>query len=169
MNFVPYISKTEIDEICARLGKQISEDYKSTNLIVIVVLKGSIVFAADLIRKIQSPVQIDFVRLSSYSGTKSTGSINLSKDLSLDIKDQHVLVVEDILDTGLTMSYFKQHLMTLSPRSVKICAFLDKPSRRQVPLEGDYIGKQIEDHFVVGYGLDYNEKYRNIPEILYLK
>jgi hypoxanthine phosphoribosyltransferase len=167
---LPYISAKEISDICKRLGQQIEKDYKDKNLVVICILKGSIIFTADLIRYINLPMKIEFVRLSSYGNeTKSSGHVRIVKDISCDLQGKDVLVVEDILDTGNTLFFFKNHLMNSKPRSVKICTLLDKPSRRVAKIEADYCGKAIEDRFVVGYGLDYAEKCRNYPDILYVK
>jgi hypoxanthine phosphoribosyltransferase len=166
----PYIPAKEISEICRKLGRQIEKDYKGKETVLIVILKGSILFAADLIRHINLPVKIDFVRLSSYAGQmKTSGVVRIIKDVSESIEGKHVLIIEDILDTGHTLSFFKKHLASHKPASIKICTLLDKPSRRQVPMQADYTGRSIEDHFVVGYGLDYHEKCRNYPDILYVK
>ncbi|MDZ4677201.1 MAG: hypoxanthine phosphoribosyltransferase [Oligoflexia bacterium] len=167
---LPYISASEISEICNRLGKQIEKDYTGKELVVICILKGSIIFTADLIRCINLPMKIEFVRLSSYgNSTESSGHVRILKDVTSDIRDKDVLVVEDILDTGHTLSFFKNHLAASKPRSLKICTLLDKPARRLAEIEADYCGKAIEDRFVVGYGLDYSEKCRNYPDILYVK
>jgi hypoxanthine phosphoribosyltransferase len=166
----PYIPAKEITEICKRLGAQIEKDYAGKETVLIVILKGSIIFAADLVRHIRLPVKIDFVRLSSYAGQmKTSGVVRIIKDISIPIQGKHVLIVEDILDTGHTLSFFKRHLQAFNPATVKICTLLDKPSRRQVPMQADYTGRAIEDHFVVGYGLDYHEKCRNYRDILYVK
>ena len=166
-NTKPYISKEEIEKLCLNLGKQIEKDYQGKELVVICVLKGSILFTADLVRHINLPLKIDFVRLSSYgNATESSGRVRIIKDLTFDISGKDVLVVEDILDTGTTLSFFKKHLEALHPRSVKLCTLLDKPSRRKVAIEADYVGRKIDDFFVVGYGLDYQEKCRNYPDIL---
>lgn len=166
----PYITAKEIENICHRLGKAIEKDYQGKDLVLIVILKGSILFAADLVRHVDLKMKIDFVRLSSYAGqTKSSGVVRIVKDVSTSIQGKHVLVVEDILDTGHTLSFFKKHLQAFNPASIKLCTLLDKPSRRLVPLEADYVGKTIEDRFVVGYGLDFDEKCRNYPDILFVK
>ncbi|MDD6479044.1 MAG: hypoxanthine phosphoribosyltransferase [Oscillospiraceae bacterium] len=157
------VSEAEIDEICTRLGKQISEDYKDKKLLLVSVLKGGVVFLADLMRKITCDCEIDFMSVSSYSGTKTTGVVKFKKDMDVDPEGRDILIVEDILDSGITLSYLKKVILDRNAASVKVCAFLDKPSNRVADIEAEYTGKQIPDEFVIGYGLDYNEKYRNLP------
>lgn len=158
------LSEEELKEIIARLGKQITEDYKGKNLLVVSVLKGSVMVMADLLREIKIPCRIDFMSVSSYgSGTTSSGSVKIIKDLDIDLAGYDLLIVEDILDSGVTLSSLKEILLTREPASVKICTLLDKPERRKADIKADYIGAQIPDAFVVGYGLDYDEKYRNLP------
>jgi hypoxanthine phosphoribosyltransferase len=164
-----YITAKEIEEMCVKLGKSITEDYKDRDLFIICVLKGSLLFFADLVREIKLPVKMDFVRLASYgANTTSSGAVRVIKDISHSVEGKHVLIVEDILDTGHTLTFFRKHLEASKPASIKICTLLDKPSRRVVPIQADYCGKLIEDKFVVGYGLDYNEKCRNYKDILYV-
>ncbi len=164
------LTEDEIKEILARLGKQISEDYKDKNLLLISVLKGSVVFMADLMRNITIDCKIDFMAVSSYgSGTKSSGSVKIIKDLDIDLAGYDLLIVEDILDSGNTLSHLKEILQSRNPRSIKICTFLDKPSRRTANINADYVGIETPDEFVVGYGLDYDEKYRNLPCLGILK
>jgi len=168
-NATPYISSKEIENICEKLGKQITKDYKNKDLLVICILKGSLLFFADLIRQIRLPLKIDFVRLSSYGdATESSGTVRINKDVSQDIKGKHILVIEDILDTGNTLDFLKRHLEASGPASLKICTLLDKPSRRKRPVQADYCGRTIDDKFVVGYGLDFQEKCRNYPDILFV-
>ena len=163
-----YISASEISEICKKLGAQITADYAGKELIVICVLKGSILFTADLVRNIDLKLNVDFVRLSSYGDkTESSGTVRIIKDVSYDIRGKHVVVVEDILDTGHTLDFFHHHLLASKPASVKLCTLLEKPSRRQKEVKADYCGRTIDDHFVVGYGLDLGEKCRNYPDIWY--
>ncbi len=162
-------SEAELEAICAKLGKQISEDYKGRNLIIISVLKGAFVFCADIFRKITIPCEIDFMAISSYGSGTTSGSIKLIKDLGVDICGLDVLIVEDILDSGRSLKYTIELLKTRNPNSITICTLLDKPERRQAEVYAKYIGKSIPDEFVVGYGLDYNEKYRNLPYIGVLK
>lgn len=160
------LSEEEIKEIVARLGKEITEDYKDKNLLVVSVLKGSVMIMADLLRAIKIPCKIDFMSVSSYgSGTKSSGSVKIIKDLDINLEGYDILIVEDILDSGVTLSSLKEILLTRKPASVKICTFLDKPERRKANIVADYTGVQIPDAFVVGYGLDYDEKYRNLPYV----
>lgn len=160
------LSEDEIKEIVARLGKEITEDYKGKNLLVVSVLKGSVMIMADLLRAIKIPCKIDFMSVSSYgSGTKSSGSVKIIKDLDINLEGYDILIVEDILDSGVTLSSLKEILLTRKPASVKICTFLDKPERRKANIVADYTGVQIPDAFVVGYGLDYDEKYRNLPYV----
>lgn len=160
------LSEEEIKEIVARLGREITEDYKGRNLLVVSVLKGSIMIMADLLRAIKIPCKIDFMSVSSYgSGTKSSGSVKIIKDLDINLEGYDILIVEDILDSGVTLSSLKEILLTRRPASVKICTFLDKPERRKANIVADYTGVQIPDAFVVGYGLDYDEKYRNLPYV----
>lgn len=164
------LSVEEIDEIVKKLGKQISEDYKDKNLLLVSVLKGSVAFMADLMRAIDINCKIDFMAVSSYgSGTESTGSVKIIKDLDIDLNGYDLLIVEDVLDSGNTLYNLKKMLNNRNPGSVKICTFLDKPSRRTADLTADYVGAQVPDEFVVGYGLDYDEKYRNLPFVGILK
>jgi len=157
------VTEEEIREICARLGKQISEDYKGKKLFLVSVLKGAVVFMADLMRNITCDCEIDFMAVSSYSGTKTTGVVKFKKDLDINPEGCDILLVEDILDSGVTLSYLKNVLFQRNAASIKVCAFLDKPANRQADISADYVGKVVPDEFVVGYGLDYNEKYRNLP------
>jgi hypoxanthine phosphoribosyltransferase len=164
------ITEEEIKKRVAELGAMITEDYEGLDLYIICILKGAIVFMSDLIRQIKTPLEIDFVSLSSYgASTKTSGVVRMLRDLDREIIGKHILIVEDIVDTGLTLSYLRENLMVRKPASLKICTFLDKPSRRQVELEPDYRGIEIEDFFVVGYGLDYNEKGREYPYIAVVK
>ena len=149
----------------AAMGAEITRDYADKPLVLIGVLKGSFIFLADLIRAIQLPVMVDFIGISSYQGTKSTGVVQITSDLTRPIEGKHVLLVEDIVDTGLTMRYLLDNLATRRPRSVKIAALLEKPSRAQVKIPIDYRGFVIGDDFVVGYGLDWDGKLRNLPYV----
>lgn len=166
-----YYSEEKLHEIVERLGKQISEDYKDKNLLLVSVLKGSVVFMADLMRAITIPCAIDFMCVSSYqSGTESSGVVKIVKDLDINLEGYDLLIVEDILDSGKTLSSLKKILTSRNPRSIKICTLLDKPERRVVDdIFADYSGAEVPDEFVVGYGLDYDEKYRNLPYIGVLK
>ncbi len=163
-------SEEEIKAIVTQLGQAISRDYQGKNLMLISVLKGSVVFMADLMRAITIPCEIDFMAVSSYgSGTKTTGAVKLVMDLTRSIEGKDVLIVEDILDSGRTLSYLIDMLRTRKPASIRICTLFDKPSRRQVDVHATYSGIEVPDEFIVGYGLDYNEKYRNLPFIGVLK
>ena len=165
------ISQEQIQEKIRELGKQITEDYKDKdNVLLVGVLKGAFIFMADLIRNIDLPLHVDFMAVSSYgASTKSSGVVRILKDLEHDVEGKNLLIIEDIVDSGLTLSYMCNILKSRNPESIKICALLDKPSRRQVDIEVDYLGFEIPDYFVVGYGLDYGEKYRNLPYICVLK
>lgn len=157
------ISEQQISERVQLLGKEISSDYAGRDLVLLVILKGSFVFAADLARAIDSPLQVDFLGLQSYGdGTQSSGVVQITRDLSRPIEDCDILVVEDIVDTGLTMSYLLENLRTRKPRSVKIASLLHKPSRAKVPVDIDYLGFTVDDVFIVGYGLDYAQNHRNL-------
>ena len=164
------VSEEEIKQIIKRLGEQITEDYRGKKLLLVSVLKGAVVFMADLIRNIDLPLEIDFMVVSSYgAGTSTSGNVKILKDLNIDVEDYHILIVEDILDSGVTLSSLKQILESRKPASFKICTFLDKPDRRKADIVADYTGLAVPDEFVVGYGLDYDEKYRNLPYVGVLK
>ncbi len=152
------------------LGAKITDDYKDKNLLLVCVLKGAVIFVSDLMRNINLPLGIDFMAISSYgSNTQSSGVVRILKDLNTSIEGRHVLIVEDIIDSGLTLSYLVDNLKSRRPASVEICTILDKPDRREANLEIKYTGFRVPDEFVVGYGLDYDEKYRNLPYIAILK
>lgn len=166
------VSQQQIDEITTSIAKQIDNDYKEAKrLVLLCILKGSVVFMGDLMKKVRIPVEIDFMKVSSYgNGTASSGKINIMLDLHrADMANLDVIVVEDIIDSGRTLSYLVDYLKLTGARSVKTCTMLDKPDRRVVNFEPDYVGKIIPDEFVVGYGLDYDEKYRTLPFIGVLK
>lgn len=156
------ISKEEINEAVKKMGAAIAEDYKDKPVVVVGVLKGSFIFMADLIRNIDLPLNIDFIHAKSYVGTVSVGAVNVKMDTELDFAGKNVLLVEDILDTGRTLSVLKETMLARGAKDVKIAAFLDKPARRVIDIAADYSCFTIEDRFVVGYGLDYNEMYRNL-------
>lgn len=159
-----------IYEKVQELGRRITEDYEGKNPLFIGVLKGSFIFMADLVRAVDTPCETEFLGVSSYgSGSESTGVVRITRDLSCDIKGRHVILVEDILDTGLTLNYLVGYLNNRQPASIEICTLLDKPERRQVEVDVKYSGFEIPDAFVIGYGLDYAEKYRNLPYIGELK
>ena len=164
------LSEEEIRAKCKEMGARISQEYNGKNLMLVTVLKGAVVFLADLMRAIEVPAEIDFMVVSSYgSGVKSSGVVKIVKDLDVPLAGKDLLIVEDILDSGLTLSYIKELLASRGPASIKIATLLDKPSRRKVDLVADYIGFSVPDEFVIGYGLDYDEKYRNLPYIGILK
>lgn len=162
------VDTDEIAQICKRLGEQISADYEGKNLLLVSVLKGGVVFLTDLMRNITCDCKIDFLSVSSYNGTKTTGHVSFKKDLDLNPEGCDILIVEDILDSGITLTYLKKVLADRNANSIKICAFLDKPTNHKIEIEADYVGKVIPDEFVVGYGLDYNEKFRNLPYVAVL-
>ncbi|GIU74942.1 MAG: hypoxanthine phosphoribosyltransferase [Bryobacteraceae bacterium] len=166
--FEVLIPHERIQERVAELGRQITRDYAGRPLVMVGVLKGSFMFLADLIRHIDLPLRIEFIGTKSYEGTKTTGQVQLTKDLDRPIQDEDVLLVEDIIDTGLTLNYLKHVLEQREPRSLKTVAFLDKPSRRRIDVQGDYVGFTIEDKFVIGYGLDYDQRYRNLRDLCVL-
>ena len=163
------ISQEEIETHVAEIGKQITRDYEGKNPIFIGVLKGCFIFMADLMRHVDINCSMDFMAVSSYSGTSSTGAVKINKDLSQDIEGRHVIIVEDILDSGVTLSYLKRYLMNRGPASITIATLMDKPARRKADVYADYSCFEVPDAFVVGYGLDYNEHYRNLPYIGVLK
>ena len=164
------LSEEEIRAKVKEMGQKISEDYKGCNLMLVTVLKGAVVFLADIMREITIHNEIDFMVVSSYgSGVKSSGVVKIVKDLDVPLDGKDILIIEDILDSGLTLSYIKELLESRGPRSIRIATLLDKPDRRKVNLTADYIGFTVPDEFVIGYGLDYDEKYRNLPYIGILK
>ncbi|HPD57301.1 MAG TPA: hypoxanthine phosphoribosyltransferase [Smithellaceae bacterium] len=160
----------DIEKRVRELARQISKDYAGRELIVIGILKGAFIFMADLIRVLSIPCTIDFVRCASYgTGSESSEKVVLTKDIETAIKDRDVLIVEDIVDTGLTLKYLVEWLKERSPRSLRVCALLDKRKRRKVPFEADYVGFTMDDGFLVGYGLDFGERYRFLPDIYVIK
>ena len=163
-------SEEELEAKCAELGAQISKDYEGKNLLLVSVLKGAVVFMTDLMRHITVTCSIDFMVVYSYgSGVKTSGVVKIVKDLDADLAGKDLLIVEDILDTGMTLHYLKQLLQDRNPNSIRIATLLDKPERRRAAVRADYVGYQVPDEFVVGYGLDYDEKYRNLPYVGILK
>ena len=163
------ISKEELESRITELAKQIYEEYKGQEVTFICILKGSIFFTVELAKKIPSDINFEFIRVSSYHGENSTGVIKMKVDLQGNIKGKDVIIIEDIVDTGRTLSYLKEYLKSKEPKSLKICALLDKKERRLCDMQADYVGFDIPDKFVVGYGLDVNEKYRNLPYIGYFE
>ena len=164
------ISRAEIARRVAELGERIGRDYTGPNLVLVGVLKGVFIFMADLVRALPFPVEVDFVRLCSYgAGTTTSGEVHITKDVEMSLKGRDVLIVEDIVDTGLTLDFLRQHLLTHHPRSLKICCFIDKQERREVDVPLDYVGFVVEKGFLVGYGLDCGEKSRTLPELFVLE
>ncbi len=163
------ISEEELEAAVAKIGRQISEDYRGKEPIFVGVLKGCFIFMADLMRHVDIDCSMDFMAVSSYSGTTSTGAVKINKDLSEIIEGRHLILVEDILDSGVTLNYLKNYLMVRKPASIAVATLMDKPARRKADIYADYSCFEIPDAFVVGYGLDYNEKYRNLPYIGVLK
>jgi hypoxanthine phosphoribosyltransferase len=158
--------KEEIRSAVKRLAEAITRDFDDEELVLVSVLKGSFMFISDLMREIRNPVVVDFIRASSYgSGTTTSGQVTLTKDLETDIAGRNVIIIEDIIDSGLTLTAIRELLLARKPRSLKICALVDKRARRKVEIEGDYVGFSMEDGFIVGYGVDYAERYRNLPAI----
>ena len=164
------LSEEQLKAKCAEMGARITRDYQGKNLLLVTVLKGAVVYLADLMRCIDLPCAIDFMVVSSYgSGVKTSGVVKIVKDLDQDLSGRDILIVEDILDSGMTLSYLKGLLQSRRPASIRIATLLDKPSRRKVDLQADYVGYEVPDEFVVGYGLDYDEQYRNLPYVGVLK
>lgn len=164
------VSEEELHRINVRLGAQITTDYAGKNLLVVGILKGSVLFMADLIREIQLPCKLDFLAVSSYGGdTRSSGVVKIVKDIDIELENYDVLLVEDILDSGRALSYVCDMLRTRHPASIRVATLLDKPERRVVDLKADYVGTSVPDEFVVGYGLDFDQRYRNLPYIGQLK
>ncbi len=163
------ISEEELESKVAEMGQKISHDFEGKDPIFVGVLKGCFIFMADLMRHVDINCSMDFMAVSSYSGTRSTGAVKINKDLSEDIEGRHVIIVEDILDSGVTLNYLKNYLEGRNPASISIATLMDKPSRRKAPVYADYFCFEVPDAFVVGYGLDYNERYRNLPYIGVLK
>jgi hypoxanthine phosphoribosyltransferase len=159
------MSAEEIADVVARLGAEIVEEYADRNPVLVNLLKGGVVFLADLIRQLPMAHQIDFLSVSSYENGTQSGAVRIVEDLETNIRNRHVLVVEDVLDTGQTLAYILDMLRIRAPRSIEVCALLKKQSERKAEVNIKYLGKEIPDVFVVGYGLDYNEKYRNLPYI----
>ena len=159
------ITKTILQRRIKELAKRIEKDYKGKDLTIICILKGSIFFTADLTKYLNKDVTVEVMRLSSYEGTNSTGVIKLKLDLDEPVTDKHILIIEDIIDSGKTLSYLIDYLRAQNPASMKLCTLLDKPDRRVVNVKVDYTGFKIANHFVIGYGMDLDEKYRNLPAI----
>jgi len=158
-------TEDDISAMVRKVAAEINEDYAGRKPLLVVLLKGSVIFAADLMRSLVIDCEVDFMKVSSYSGTQSTGIIDIVSDLRTDISGRNVIIVEDIIDTGSTLFKLREVLKSRNPESLKICSLLDKPSGRKVEIKGDYIGGTVGNEFIVGYGLDYDEKFRNLPYI----
>jgi hypoxanthine phosphoribosyltransferase len=165
----PFLTTEQIQNKVKELADAISNDYAGKQIVVIGILKGAFMFLSDIVKLIQVPMDIDFLIASSYMKTQSSGEMHIHADLREDIRGRHVLLIEDIVDTGITLNYLKKLLIERNPASLKICTFLDKKSCRKVDVDLDYVGYQIPDHYVVGYGLDYENKYRNLPYLAVFK
>ena len=161
-----HISRKEIQNRTVELGREISADYKGKELLIVVLLRGSFIFAADLVRAIDCDIIVDFMKVSSYMGKQSSGEVRILKELDENVHGRHVLIVEDIVDTGLTLNKILELLKSRNPRSMEICTLLSKPSQRVLDVYSKYIGFEIENKFVVGYGLDYDQRYRHLPDIM---
>ncbi len=167
---IPVLSKKEIDELVSTISRRISFDYQGRDLVLVGVLKGAFVFLADLLRYLTIPVKVDFIRVASYGNdTHSSGNIQLTKEIELDLKNTDVLLVEDIIDTGLTIEYIINYLKSFDPLTIKTCTLLNKIERRKSKIKIDYSCHDVQNQFIVGYGLDYAENYRNLPGIYHLK
>ena len=167
-NVEVFIPAGRIAERVAELAAEINRDYAGRSLVAVGILKGSFMFMADLVRHLTMPVRLDFMGTKSYAGTTTSGQVQITKDLDRPIENEHVLLVEDIVDTGLTLTYLKKTLEQRKPLSLKTIAFLDKPSQRRVEVSADYVGFTIENRFVVGYGLDFEQQYRQLPDLCVL-
>jgi hypoxanthine phosphoribosyltransferase len=165
----PFLTVEQIQEKVRHLADTISEDYEGKDILAVGILKGAFVFFADIVRNIRVPMAVDFLISSSYIRTQTGGEVNLHADIREDVKNRHVLLIEDIIDTGISISYLRDMLLARNPASLKICTFLDKKSRRKVDVPIDYVGYEIPDHFVVGYGLDFENRFRNLPYISIFK
>ena len=167
---IPVLTKNDIDTLVAAMARRISSDYQDHDLVLIGVLKGAFVFISDLVRHLSIPVKIDFIRVLSYgSGVSSSRNIQLTKDIEIDISHKDVLIIEDIVDTGLTLKYLIDYLKTYHPKTVRVCTLIDKHERREVDVEIDYICHSVSERFVVGYGLDYDEGYRYLPGVYHFQ
>jgi hypoxanthine phosphoribosyltransferase len=164
------LPRAEIESAVSRLAAEITRDYQDKRPVLIGILKGVFIFMADLVRHLDFPLEVEFVRLSSYGrGRQTSGRVKVVQGLSCPIQDRHILVVEDIVDTGITIAFLLDYLKKQKPASLRLCSLTDKPSRRRVPVTIDYLGLTVPDKFVVGYGLDFDEQYRNLPDICFLE
>ena len=159
------INEARIERRLDEMAKEIEKDYRDKDILFVCILKGAVMFAIELAKRIKNNVELEFIEASSYKGTESTGKITIHNDVTQDIEGKEVIIIEDLVDTGRTLEYIKNHLLEMKPASLKIATLLSKPSRRIIELDVDYIGFQIGDDFVIGYGMDYNQQYRNLPYI----
>jgi hypoxanthine phosphoribosyltransferase len=165
----PFLTVDQIQHKVAELANRISSDYEGKNLLAVGILKGAFIFFSDIVRMIKTPLMVDFIIASSYMKSGSTGEVKIHYDIREDVSDKDVLLIEDIVDTGITLNYMRERLLMQGPKSLKICTFLDKKERREVDVPIDYVGFTIPNEFVVGYGLDYDNRFRNLPYISVFK
>lgn len=164
------ISREEIEKRAAEIGSQITEDYNGEEVYVIGILKGAVMWMSDVLKSIDLPTRIDFMAVSSYgASTKSSGVVKINKDLDASVEDKNVIIMEDIVDSGVTLNYLKEYLHGMNPKSIKICTLLDKPAGRKKDIDVDYVGFEVDDVFIVGFGLDFDQRYRNLPYITSIK
>lgn len=163
------ISEEDLDKRIGEIAKEIDKDYEGESVVIVSILKGAVFFTVDLVKKMQTPIELQFMQVSSYEGTETTHNIKLKKDLDKDIVGKNVIIVEDIIDTGHTLKHLKEYLLSKKPKSLKIAVLTDKKERREAEIEADYVGFTIPNKFVVGYGLDYDEAYRDLPYVGYVE
>ena len=163
------ISEEDLDKRIGEIAKEIDKDYEGESVVIVSILKGAVFFTVDLVKKMQTPIELQFMQVSSYEGTETTNNIKLKKDLDKDIVGKNVIIVEDIIDTGHTLKHLKEYLLSKKPKSLKIAVLTDKKERREAEIEADYVGFTIPNKFVVGYGLDYDEAYRDLPYVGYVE
>ena len=168
-NIKVLISEEELDKRIGELAKEIDKDYEGEKVVIVSILKGAVFFTVDLVKKMNTPIELQFMQVSSYEGTETTHNIKLKKDLDHDIAGKNVIIVEDIIDTGHTLKHLKEYLLSKKPKSLKIAVMTDKKERREAEIEADYVGFTISNKFVIGYGLDYDEAYRDLPYIGYIE
>ena len=168
-NIKVLFSENELDNRIAELAKEIDKDYEGEKVVIVSVLKGAVFFTVDLVKKMKTPIELQFMQVSSYQGTETTHNIKVKKDLDNDIAGKNVIIVEDIVDTGHTLKHLKEYLLSKKPKSLKIAVLTDKKERRETEIEADYVGFTIPNKFVIGYGLDYDEEYRDLPYIGYVE
>lgn len=168
-NIKVLISEEELDKRIGELAKEIDKDYEGEKVVIVSILKGAVFFTVDLVKKMNTPIELQFMQVSSYEGTETTHNIKVRKDLDNDISGKNVIIVEDIIDTGHTLKHLKEYLLSKKPKSLKIAVMTDKKERREAEIEADYVGFTIPNKFVIGYGLDYDEAYRDLPYIGYIE